>query len=119
VQVIVQVTPQLENVLVACGIAPLNHVDRRRELDKAQWSRAQSGDVEVEDFRRDDGVVDDGNEPGVREGVREEADVPSPQPKLTIGLVGRRTLRWNKARNDERKADKVPLQVSRSIEPTR
>jgi hypothetical protein len=94
-----------------------DHVKAWGELNKQQWPGTQPNDIAVQHRHRYDHVIDDRNETGFSEGVRQRAHVPPPQLKLRPGFVLGRTLGRNESADDELLADEIAFNMGRPREP--
>src|SRR5258708_2865271 len=93
--------PHLEYLLMPTAITHPDHVKAWGKLNKQQWSRAQTSGVPIQHRHRYDNVINDRNETGLREGIRQRAHIPSPQLKLRPGFVLGRTLGRNESVDNE------------------
>jgi hypothetical protein len=94
-----------------------DHVKTWGKLNKQQWSRAQTSEVTIQHRHRYDNVIDDRNETGLREGVRQRAHIPSPQLKLRPSFALGRTFGRNKAVDNELLTYEIAFNVRRPWEP--
>src|ERR1700722_1066133 len=109
----VEMAPHLEYLLMPAAVTHPYHVQDRGQQYKQQWPRAQASDVTIQNRRRYDHVVDDRNETGLRERVRQSAHIPSAQLKLRPSFILGRTLGRNESVDDELFAYEIAFNMRR------
>src|ERR1700733_12200234 len=109
----VEMAPHLEYLLMPTAVTHPYHLQARGQLYKQQWPRAQTSHVTIQNRHRYDNVVDDRNETGLPERVRQRAHIPSAQLKLRPSFVLGRALGRNESVDDELLADEIAFNMRR------